>query len=81
MGRFVSRLGYFVERHFSEKTIAVAHKDFEMVNYIHEYGYVLFVHYEPDRVYLRVRMENRKMNKLLNDSRIEEVIFDFEEAD
>jgi GTP-binding protein HflX len=77
MNRFTERLSEFVERHFSERTIAFVHKDFELANYIHEHGYVLFVHYEDEKAIFRFKMENSKLNKLLNDERVEELPLDY----
>jgi len=67
---FTTQLTKLVENYFVEKTLVIDQKDYDIVNYLHQNGTVLLVHYDQNLVFFKVKMENFKMEKLIRDKRV-----------
>ena len=80
IGNFVDELTKFVERHFAVNILRIDQKYYDLVNYLHEEGHVLATEYEDNKVIFKVKMDHRKMERLLKDDRVERIKYTFKSS-
>ena len=80
IGNFVDELTKFVEQHFAVDILRIDQKYYDLVNFLYEEGHVLATEYEDNKVIFKVKMDHRKMERLLKDDRVEKIKYTFKSS-